>query len=151
MYLNWQCRFGGTGIPPTVLNSSNPALGGGIDGYGETPPTASISSASVTVAGFITCIILPLSTILQWRLWVRNAYKFWAVQFFAGYTITQKFLVPFYFYSMCIPTTSSSAYTRWYNNVYINFLDRLICILCNNGRSLQYTYKMNNYIIDICP
>ncbi|KAG6418104.1 hypothetical protein SASPL_120303 [Salvia splendens] len=60
--------FGGTGIPPTVLNSSNPALGGGIDGYGETPPTASISSASVTMAGFITCIILPLSTILQLRL-----------------------------------------------------------------------------------
>ncbi|KAL1558830.1 mucin-5AC-like [Salvia divinorum] len=55
----------GTGIPPTVLNASNPAVGGGIDGYGETPPIASISSASVTMAGFIAYIILPLSTIMS--------------------------------------------------------------------------------------
>ncbi|XP_057798298.1 PLASMODESMATA CALLOSE-BINDING PROTEIN 3-like isoform X2 [Salvia miltiorrhiza] len=58
----------GTGTPPTVLNASNPALGGDIGGFAETPPTAGISSASATTAAFISCIILPLSTILHARL-----------------------------------------------------------------------------------
>lgn len=97
------------GTPPAVLSASNPAMGGGIIGYGESPPTASISSASMATGSLksvIACIVLVLPFItgsvgysIQIRPQIRRVqrciyiYKFWVVQFF----ISEEFLVPFLF------------------------------------------------------
>ncbi|KAK6143826.1 hypothetical protein DH2020_024174 [Rehmannia glutinosa] len=55
----------GTGAPPTVLNSSNPGLGGGISGYGESPLTGDPSSVSISssLQPFIGCIIVVTTII----------------------------------------------------------------------------------------
>ncbi|KAI3448435.1 hypothetical protein Pfo_005100 [Paulownia fortunei] len=59
----------GSGTPPTVLNESNPALGGGITGYGESPPIAntSLASMSSSLQPFIGCIIV-VTTIITGRI-----------------------------------------------------------------------------------
>ncbi|KAK6121050.1 hypothetical protein DH2020_045201 [Rehmannia glutinosa] len=53
------------GAPPTVLNGSNPGLGGGISGYGESPLTGDPSSVSISssLQPFIGCIIVVTTII----------------------------------------------------------------------------------------
>ncbi|KAH6761144.1 Carbohydrate-binding X8 domain superfamily protein [Perilla frutescens var. hirtella] len=54
------------GTPPTVMNASNPALGGGITGFGEIPPTSSTTSSgsmSSSLNPFLCCITVAVSII----------------------------------------------------------------------------------------
>ncbi|KAL0412862.1 UNVERIFIED_CONTAM: Glucan endo-1,3-beta-glucosidase 1 [Sesamum radiatum] len=56
----------GAGTPPAFMNTNNPALGGGITGYGDSPPIANMSSVSTSSslqAPFIGCIVVVTSII----------------------------------------------------------------------------------------
>ncbi|KAL0387306.1 UNVERIFIED_CONTAM: Glucan endo-1,3-beta-glucosidase 1 [Sesamum radiatum] len=56
----------GAGTPPAFMNTNNPAMGGGITGYGDSPPIgnmSSVSRSSSLQAPFIGCIIVVTSII----------------------------------------------------------------------------------------
>ncbi|KAK4406796.1 Glucan endo-1,3-beta-glucosidase 1 [Sesamum angolense] len=55
------------GTPPAFMNTNNPAMGGGITGYGDSPPIgnmSSVSRSSSLQAPFIGCIIVVTSIII---------------------------------------------------------------------------------------
>ncbi|KAL0454579.1 UNVERIFIED_CONTAM: plasmodesmata callose-binding protein 1 [Sesamum latifolium] len=56
----------GAGTPPAFMNTNSPGLGGGITGYGDSPPIANMSSVSTSSslqAPFIGCIVVVTSII----------------------------------------------------------------------------------------